>query len=105
MTPSWRGVRASLVTSVGPEPFGLAIIEALGCGTPVLARRVGGIPEIVRDGIDGFLGDDAQQFAFLDGLLDGLDHRGEIQSAALERFAVGRMVDGYEALYARLLGV
>ena len=98
------GSRASLVTSVGPEPFGLAIIEALGCGTPVLARRVGGIPEIVRDGIDGFLGDDAQQFAFLDGLLDGLD-RGAIQSAALERFAVGRMVDGYEALYARLLGV
>ena len=96
--------RASLVTSVGPEPFGLSIIEALACGTPVLARRVGGIPEIVRDGIDGFLGDDAQQFAFLDALLDSLD-RGAIQSAALERFAVSRMVDGYEALYARLLGV
>lgn len=97
------GSRASLVTSAGPEPFGLAIIEALACGTPVLARRVGGIPEIVRDGMDGFIGDDAQQFAFLDGLLDGLD-RGAIRAAALDRFSVDRMVDGYEALYARLLG-
>ena len=94
--------RASLVPSAWPEPFGLVVIEALACGTPVLARRVGAIPEIVRDGIDGFIGDDAQQLAFLDGLLDGLDRRA-IQSAALERFAVGRMVDGYEALYRRLL--
>lgn len=97
------GSRASLVSSTGPEPFGLAVVEALACGTPVLARRVGGIQEIVRDGIDGFIGDDAQQLAFLDPLLAGLD-RHAIRAAALERFAVGRMVDGYEALYARLLG-
>jgi glycosyltransferase involved in cell wall biosynthesis len=96
------GSRASLVSSTGPEPFGLAVIEALACGTPVLGRRVGAIPEIVRDGIDGFIGDDAQQFAFLDGLVDGLD-RGAIQAAAHERFAVGRMTDAYEALYARLV--
>jgi glycosyltransferase involved in cell wall biosynthesis len=96
------GSRASLVSSTGPEPFGLAVIEALACGTPVLARRVGAIPEIVRDGIDGFIGDDVQQVAFLDRLVDRLD-RAAIRAAALERFAVGRMVDGYEALYARLL--
>jgi glycosyltransferase involved in cell wall biosynthesis len=95
--------RASLVPSAWPEPFGLVVIEALACGTPVLARRVGGIPEILRDGIDGFLGDDSQQLAFFDDRLDGLD-RSAIQAAALERFAVGRMVDEYEALYRRLLG-
>ncbi|MDO8483402.1 MAG: glycosyltransferase family 4 protein [Candidatus Limnocylindrales bacterium] len=94
--------RASLVPSAWPEPFGLVVIEALACGTPVLARRAGAIPEILRDGIDGFIGDDAQQLAFLDGRLDELD-RGAIQAAALERFAVGRMVDAYEALYRRLL--
>lgn len=98
------GSRASLVPSAWPEPFGLVVIEALACGTPVLARRAGAIPEILRDGIDGFVGDDAQQLAFLDDRLDGLDRR-SIQAAALERFSVGRMVDGYEALYLRLLGI
>ena len=97
------GSRASLVPSAGPEPFGLVVIEALACGTPVLARRAGAIPEILRDGIDGFIGDDAQQLAFFDEQLDGLD-RAAIQATALERFDVGRMVDGYETLYARLLG-
>jgi len=97
------GSRASLVPSAWPEPFGLVVIEAFACGTPVLARRAGAIPEILRDGIDGFVGDDAQQLAFLDDRLDGLDRRA-IQSAALERFSVGRMVDGYEALYRRMLG-
>jgi len=97
------GSRASLVPSAWPEPFGLVVIEALACGTPVLARRAGAIPEILRDGIDGFLGDDAQQLAFLDERLDGLD-RGTIQAAALARFAVGRMVDQYVELYRRLLG-
>ena len=79
------------------------MIEALACGTPVLARRAGAIPEILRDGIDGFLGDDVAQLAFFDDRLDGLD-RAAIQAAALERFDVGRMVDSYEALYARMLG-
>jgi glycosyltransferase involved in cell wall biosynthesis len=97
------GSRASLVPSTGPEPFGLVVIEALACGTPVLARRAGAIPEILRDGIDGFLGDDVAQLAFFDDRLDGLD-RVAIQATALARFDVGRMVDGYEALYARMLG-
>jgi glycosyltransferase involved in cell wall biosynthesis len=96
------GSRASLVPSAWPEPFGLVVIEALACGTPVLARRAGAIPEILRDGIDGFVGDDAQQLAFLDGRIDELD-RAAIQAAALERFAVGRMVDEYERLYRQLL--
>ena len=96
------GSRASIVPSAWPEPFGLVVIEALACGTPVLARRAGAIPEILRDGIDGFLGDDSQQLAFLDDRIDELD-RAAIQAAALERFSVGRMVDEYEALYRRLL--
>lgn len=96
------GSRASLVPSAWPEPFGLVVIEALACGTPVLARRAGAIPEILRDGVDGFVGDDPQQLAFLDDRLDDLD-RPAIQAAALERFAVGRMVDGYETFYRRLL--
>jgi glycosyltransferase involved in cell wall biosynthesis len=94
--------RASLVPSAWPEPFGLVVIEALGCGTPVLARRAGGIPEIMRDGVDGYIGDDAQQLAFFDPMLDGLD-RSAIRASAANRFSVSRMADGYEALYGRLV--
>ena len=47
-----------------PEPFGLVAIEALACGTPVVARRIGALPEIIRDGVDGFFGDDVTAMAF-----------------------------------------
>ena len=53
--PAVRRAYASLMPGSWPEPFGLAAIEALACGTPILARRVGGLTEIIRDGIDGFL--------------------------------------------------
>ncbi len=95
--------RASIIPSAWPEPFGLVVIEALALGTPVLARRSGAIPELVRDGIDGFIGDDAQQLAYFDERLDDLDRAG-IRASALERFSVGRMVDRYETLYRELLG-
>ena len=55
---------ASLMPGSWPEPFGLVAIEALACGTPVIARRVGGLPEIIRDGVDGFFGDDATAAGF-----------------------------------------
>lgn len=97
------GSRASLVPSAWPEPFGLVVIEALACGTPVLARRTGAIPEILRHGIDGFLGDDAHQLAYFEDRVDQLD-RAAIQAAAIERFTVDRMVDAYEDLYRQLLG-
>jgi glycosyltransferase involved in cell wall biosynthesis len=94
--------RAALIPSAWPEPFGLVVIEALACGTPVLVRRSGAIPELVRDGIDGFIGDDAQQLAYFDAGLDRLD-RAEIRASALGRFSVERMVDSYETVYRRLL--
>jgi glycosyltransferase involved in cell wall biosynthesis len=52
------------MTGAWPEPFGLVAIEALACGTPVIARRIGALPEIVRDGIDGWFGDDVTAKAF-----------------------------------------
>ena len=86
-----------------PEPFGLAAIEALACGTPVLARRVGGLPEIIRDGVDGFFGDDVTQLAFHVEEVAELD-RAAIRASVIERFSAARMADGYEAVYRRLLG-
>ena len=84
-----------------PEPFGLVAIEALACGAPVLARRVGGLDEIIRDGVDGFFGDDVTQLAFLVDRVEELD-REAIRSSVIDRFSATRMADGYEALYIRM---
>ena len=94
---------AALMPGSWPEPFGLAAIEALACGTPVLARRVGGLTEIIRDGIDGFFGDDPAEIAYHVPDVESLDRRA-IRKSVIERFSAGRMADGYEALYRRVLG-
>ena len=85
-----------------PEPFGLVAIEALACGTPVIARRVGGLPEIIRDGVDGFFGDDAEQLAYQVERVEGLD-RAAIRASVLDRFSAGRMTDGYEEIYRTMI--
>jgi glycosyltransferase involved in cell wall biosynthesis len=89
---------AALMPGSWPEPFGLVAIEALACGTPVVARRVGALPEIIRDGIDGFFGDDANQLAFQVPRVETLD-RLAIRASVLDRFSAARMTDGYEAIY------
>jgi glycosyltransferase involved in cell wall biosynthesis len=94
---------AVLMPGSWPEPFGLVAIEALACGTPVLARRVGGLDEIIRDGVDGFFGDDVTQLAFLVDRVNELDRAG-IRASVIDRFSAARMADGYEALYARMVG-
>lgn len=86
---------ALLMPSAWPEPFGLVAIEALACGTPVIAHRSGGIPEIVREGVDGFFGDDALHMANLVGRVDELD-REAVRADAIDRFSARRMTLGYE---------
>jgi glycosyltransferase involved in cell wall biosynthesis len=85
-----------------PEPFGLAAIEALACGTPVIARRVGALPEIIRDGIDGFFGDDVDEMAAAVGRIGLLD-RPRIRASVQDRFSGVRMTDGYEQVYRRVI--
>ena len=95
---------ASLMPGGWPEPFGLVAIEAMACGTPVVARRIGALPEIIRDGVDGFFGDDVTAMAFKIDRVADLD-REAIRASVLQRFSVERMADGYEAVYASLLDV
>jgi hypothetical protein len=80
-----------------PEPFGLVAIESLACGTPVITRRVGAMPEIVREGVDGFFGDDVLHLASLVERVPAID-REQIHGDAIERFSAARMADGYERL-------
>ena len=95
---------ASLMPGSWPEPFGLVLIESLACGTPVIARRIGALPEILRDGIDGFFGDDVTAMAYkVDRIVD-LDRRA-IRESVLDRFSVERMTDRYMAVYRARLEV
>ncbi len=95
---------ATLMPGDWPEPFGLVAIESLACGTPVVALRVGGLPEIVRDRLDGVLGDDLDELARRLPEVAAMDRRA-IRSSVLERFSPQRMADGYEAVYAAQLAL
>ncbi|MBU6431885.1 MAG: glycosyltransferase family 4 protein [Nitrospirae bacterium] len=84
-----------------PEPFGLVLIEALACGTPVLAYRRGSIPEIIGDGITGFVCESLAEMAEAVERLPLIDRR-RCRSAFDERFTADRMARDYVALYERM---
>lgn len=88
------GARALLYPIAIPEPFGLVLPEAMMCGTPVVATRVGAVPEVVDDGVTGVVVEDTASLA------DGIEraaglNRSHVRARAVERFHVDRMVDGY----------
>ncbi len=85
-----------------PEPFGLVMIEAMACGTPVLGVELGAVREIVEPGVTGFTSPSWQGLAELVEPAVALD-RLAIRERALARFDYHRMVDGYEALYERVV--
>ena len=81
-----------------PEPFGLVMIEAMACGTPVVAFRNGSTPEIVEEGLTGFVVDDLPQAIEATKAARELD-RAKVRARFEARFEAGRMVAGYEAIY------
>ena len=85
------------------EPFGFSVVEAMACGTPVVAFRRGSMPELIDDGCTGFLVDDVEQAATALHGVGGLD-RAAIREVAVKRFCRDRMIDDYLAAYTAVLG-
>jgi glycosyltransferase involved in cell wall biosynthesis len=94
------GARALLFPIDWPEPFGLVMIEAMACGTPVIARPCGSVPELVDEGRTGFVGDTIDDLVDAVKRIDTID-RAECRRHVERRFSVSRMADDYETLFRR----
>ena len=121
VAPRIDGTSVTFVGSVGPaerdrllggamallhlidfdEPFGLSVVESLATGTPVIANARGSMPELLDDGVTGFLVRGADDAVAAVGRLDRLD-RAVCRRTAQTRFSAERMVADYEALFARV---
>lgn len=99
--PLLAGAAALLYPILAPEPFGLVLIEAMACGTPVAAFGRGAVPEIVENGVTGHFADDLTSLAALIPAVLALD-RARVRDVAAQRFDHRHMVDRYVTVYERL---
>ncbi len=98
-----ENARALLFPIDWPEPFGLVMIEALSCGTPVIAYRHGSVAEIMEDGVTGFVVDDQDEAVRAAQRIAGIDRKG-CRAAFERRFTAARMAENYLRVYRQLLG-
>jgi glycosyltransferase involved in cell wall biosynthesis len=85
-----------------PEPFGLVMIEAMACGTPVIAYRSGSVPEVIDDGLTGFIVESEEEAVDAVNRLARLDRR-KVREQFEERFSAHRMARAYESHYRQLV--
>lgn len=98
----YGGARALLYPVLAGEPFGLVLVEAMACGTPVAAFDRGAVREIVDDHVTGLV------FSDVDAMTAGLEqvlalNRGRVRARAVEKFGIDRMTDEYVAVYRRVV--
>jgi glycosyltransferase involved in cell wall biosynthesis len=96
------GARALLMPIDWPEPFGLVVIEAMACGTPVIAFPFGSMPELIEPGVNGALVAGIEQAVAAVEALAGLDRR-LCRRAFEERFTATRMAENYVRVYEELV--
>jgi glycosyltransferase involved in cell wall biosynthesis len=96
------GAHALLMPIDWPEPFGLVMIEAMACGTPVIAINRGSVPEVIDDGISGFIVEDVTSAIGAVGRLHLLD-RARVRRQFEQRFTARRMAEDYLAVYRGLM--
>jgi glycosyltransferase involved in cell wall biosynthesis len=97
-----RNAAALLFPVRWPEPFGLVMVESLACGTPVLALNGGSVPEVIEDGVTGFIRETEDELVDALGRIADLD-RTRCRAEAERRFSPAAMVDAYEGVYARVV--
>ena len=85
-----------------PEPFGLVIIEAMACGTPIIAYRCGSVPELIQDGITGYIVDDIEGALQALRKIPAFDRR-RCRRVFEERFSATRMAQDYLNVYRRVI--
>ncbi len=96
------GARALLFPIDWPEPFGLVMVEAMACGTPVIAFRHGSVPEVIDEGVTGFIVDNVEQAVAAAGRIGELDRR-RIRGVFEKRWTARRMATDYVELYQELM--
>lgn len=92
---------AFLMPILWEEPFGIVMAEALACGTPVIGFRRGSVPEVVDEGVTGFIADTTDDMVAAVGRIDAIDRR-RCREAAEQRFSDQAIVSAYEAVYREL---
>ena len=96
------GAKALLFPIDWPEPFGLVMIEAMACGCPVIAMRRGSVPEVMDDGVSGFIVNNVDEAVAACGRLGELD-RARVRAQFDKRFTSRRMAQDYVKVYERLI--
>jgi glycosyltransferase involved in cell wall biosynthesis len=96
------GAKALLFPIDWPEPFGLVMIEAMACGCPVIAMRRGSVPEVMDDGLTGFIVDNVDEAVAACGRLHLLD-RAKVRAQFEKRFTARRMAEDYVDMYQQLI--
>jgi glycosyltransferase involved in cell wall biosynthesis len=96
-----RNAAALLMPVLWDEPFGIVMVEALACGTPVIGFRRGAIPEVVSNGVNGFVCDNTTEMITAVGQLDKIE-RQKCRDVAVEKFSSTVLARQYEALYQKI---
>jgi glycosyltransferase involved in cell wall biosynthesis len=100
--PLLRDAAALLFPICWPEPFGLVMIEAMACGTPVLAYRAGAVEEVIDEGVTGMIVDNIDQARIASVQVAALDRR-KVRRRFEERFTARRMASDYVRVYRKLV--
>ncbi|GBQ63946.1 glycosyltransferase [Ameyamaea chiangmaiensis NBRC 103196] len=96
------GAKALLMPIDWPEPFGLVMIEAMACGTPVVAFRRGSVPEVLEDGLTGFIVENEQEGAAALDRIDTLSND-RVRQRFEERFTARRMAEDYLRVFDQII--
>ena len=94
--------RAFLMPISWEEPFGIVMSEAMACGTPVIGFRRGAVPEVVEDGITGFVVDTVEEMAAAVGRIGAIDRRA-VRARVERLFSDNAVAEGYLEVYARMI--